>query len=167
MPTRLQLQEDITDIKCEKCGKTYYMNTLGRLEALEGVTEFPHIPDWYKWERECVKKEIKKGSYELDTAVKIGVLADSKAIYMVGEGRLIHNKDGFVLTGCDGKLKYIQGPKSSYGLYADYFWYEIGDVICIGDKKRLYYCFPQDKATNVSKARLATEELYNHYKSLN
>ena len=54
---------------------------------------------------------------------------------------------------------FSQGPKACYGLYADYYWYEIGDVICIGDKKRLYYCFPKDK-TNVAKARLAAEEMY-------
>lgn len=45
-------------------------------------------------------------------------------------------------------------------LYADYFWYEIGDVICIGDNGTLYYCFPKEGGDVVAKARLATEELY-------
>ena len=148
-----------THLTCSNCGKKYFMNTLGRLESLEGDTEFPHIPDWYNWQREEVKKEIKDGSYCLDTAVDIGILADTKAIYMVGEGRLVHTSDGFTLTGCDGQLTYTQSPKASYSLYSDYYWYEIGDVICIGDKKRLYYCFPKDKA-NVAKARLAAEEIY-------
>lgn len=50
---------------------------------------------------------------------------------------------------------------ASYGLYADYFWYEIGDMISIGDAKYQYYCFPKDqKNSSVAKARLATEELY-------
>ena len=86
-------------------------------------------------------------------------MTDYKKIYMVGEGRLIHNADGFTLTGCDGKLSYSHPPLSSYGLYADYYWYEIGDVICIGNKERLYYCFPKSKSI-VAKARLAAEELY-------
>lgn len=149
-----------TALKCENCGKTYEMDIYGKLNALEGGTEFPHIPDWYKWERECVKKEILDGSYRLDTEVEIGVLADFKAIYMIGGGRLIHTVDGFILTSDDGELNYTQPPNASYGLYADYFWYEIGDVICIGDKNRLYYCFPKGK-TNVAKARLATEEIYS------
>lgn len=148
-----------TALTCNKCGKTYEMDTLGRLKATDGETKFSHIPDWYKWERECVKKDIENGEYKLDCEVEIGVMADFKAIYMVGSGRLVHTKDGFVLTGCDGKLNYTQSANSSYGLYADYFWYEIGDVICIGDKKRLYYCFPKDKV-NVAKARLAAEEIY-------
>ena len=49
---------------------------------------------------------------------------------------------------------------SCYSLYSDYYWYEIGDVICIGDHDALYYCFPKDKDVAVAKARLATEELY-------
>ena len=79
---------------------------------------------------------------------------------MVGEGHLSHTTEGFRLTGCEGKLDYSQVPQASYSLYADYFWYEIGDMICIGDKDALYYCFPKDKTIPVAKARLATEELF-------
>jgi len=148
-----------TLLKCEACGKTYEMDTFGRLNALGSETEFPHIPDWYKWERKCVIEEIKRGKYKLDLDVDIGILADYKAIYLVGKGKLVHDSSGFKLTGCDGKIEYFQPPKACYGLYADYFWYEIGDVICIGNKERLYYCFPKDKNV-VAKARIATEELY-------
>jgi hypothetical protein len=65
-----------------------------------------------------------------------------------------------VLTGCDGKLNYTQKPLASYTLNADFYWYEIGDVISIGNQSELYYCFPKDQKTPVAKARLATEELY-------
>jgi hypothetical protein len=67
--------------------------------------------------------------------------------------------EGFTLTGCDGKLNYVQPPLACYGLYADYYWYEISDVICIGNKDALYYCFPKG-ATPVARTRLAAEELY-------
>ncbi len=152
-----------TTLKCENCGKTYEMDIYGRLKALDGDTEFSHIPDWYNWERECVKKEILDGTYRLDTEVEIGILADYKAIYMIGSGRLTHTPEGFTLVSADGRLNYTQSPNASYGLYADYYWYEIDDVICIGDKKRLYYCFPKSK-TNVAKARLATEEIFKTLK---
>ena len=78
---------------------------------------------------------------------------------MVGSGKLIHDENGFQLTGCDGKLEYSQGPLTCYSLYADYYWYEIGDVICIGNKDCLYYCFPSGGDV-VAKTRIATEELY-------
>ena len=88
------------------------------------------------------------------------MLVDTKRIWFVGEGTLNHTADGFHLVGCDGKLDYRQSPKASYSLYADYFWYEIGDVISIGTPKVLYYCFPKGEKDVVAKTRLATEELY-------
>ncbi len=148
-----------TVITCKKCSKQHTLNIYGKLEAKDGKTRFSHIPDWYNWQRECVKHEIESGKYKLDIDVKIGVLKDYKAIYMVGDGHLYHDINGFKLTGCEGKLEYTQSPLASYELNADYYWYEIGDVISIGNKDLLYYCFPKDKV-NVAKVRFAAEEIY-------
>ena len=144
---------------CHACGKQYELTELGYLKAIDGDTKFDHIPDWYDWERQQVRKELEEGTYRLERNVKIGVMVDFKAIYMVGDGKLVHDTEGFHLTGCDGKLDYYQGPLANYGLYADYLWYEIGDVICIGNRDVLYYCFP-DGGDCVAKTRMATEELY-------
>ncbi|MGN0425787.1 MAG: lysophospholipid acyltransferase family protein [Acetatifactor sp.] len=147
-------------IICGKCDASYELTEEGFLTAKNGGAEYPHIPDWYRWERDCVRKELEEGSYRLDTEVEICILKDSKSIYKVGEGRLIHTPEGFHLTGCDGKLDYRQKPAASYSLYADYYWYELGDVICIGNHEALYYCFPKGRGVSVAKARLAAEELY-------
>lgn len=152
-----------TRLVCEHCGKGYTMTELGELVADDGNTEFSHIPDWYEWERHTVRQELVDGRYALDVDVDIGIMIDYKALYTVGKGRLTHNLDGFHLTGCDGKLDYSQKAIASYGLNADYFWYEIGDIICIGDHRALYYCFPP-KNIPVAKARLAAEELYKLHK---
>ncbi len=152
-----------SEIKCEQCGKAYTLAENGRLESEEG--RFTHIPDWYAWQREEVRKEIEKGTYSLDIPVRIGMLADYKAIYFVGEGRLKHDKDGFELTG-EGGLFYQQSPTATYSLNADYFWYEMGDIISIGDKEYLYYCFPLENSP-VTKTRLAVEELYKIIKASN
>lgn len=149
-----------TELTCHHCGKTYTLTEYGYLEAKDEKAAFTHIPDWYAWERQQVKKELESGTYRLETDVKIGMMVDYSAIYMVGEGKLVHDENGFTLTGCDGKLSYTQGPLACYGLYADYYWYEIGDVICIGNQDALYYCFPQNCGDVVAKTRLATEELY-------
>ena len=146
-------------VKCQECGVSYTLCEDGSLSCDKVEAKFTHVPDWYKWERDQVRDEIKRGEYKLDIPVEICVMADYKAIYRVGEGRLVHDENGFVLTGCDGQLEYRQTPVFSYSLYADYFWYEIGDVICIGDRKRLYYCFPKG-CDVVAKTRLAAEELY-------
>ena len=154
-----------TTLTCAACGKTHTLTPLGELEALEGDTPISHIPDWFRWERERVKQEILAGSYLTDTDVTIAMQVDYKSIYMVGEGHLRHDNTGFTLTGCDGKLHYTQKPQSCFGLYADYYWYEIADVICIGDNETHYFLFPKDEKVSVAKLRLATEEMYKLYKS--
>ena len=149
---------------CTRCGKSYTLTPLGELEAADGVTPFHHIPDYYAWERQQVRQEILDGTYRLDVDVDIAMMMDYKAIYKVGSGHLTHDAGGFTLTGCDGRLHYTQKPQSCYSLYADYYWYEIGDMICIGDNHILYYCFPKGGDV-VAKTRLAAEEMYKLYKS--
>ena len=153
-----------TMLTCKHCGKQWELTPLGELKALEGETEYPHIPDWYGWERQQVAEEILNDTYKLDIDVDIAMLVDFKAIYKVGEGHLTHDREGFKLTGCDGRLNYTQKPQACYGLYADYYWYEIADTICIGDNERLYYCFPKGGDV-VAKTRLAVEEMYKLYKA--
>ena len=152
-----------TGITCHSCGKHYELTELGQLKAVEGETEIAHIPDYYRWERQQVRQEILDGTYALDVEVDIAMQVDYQAIYKVGKGRLTHDRSGFTLTGCDGKLHYVQKPLAHYSLYADYYWYEMGDVICIGDADTHYFCFPP-KEVSVAKLRLAAEEMYKLYK---
>ena len=154
-------------VTCHECGKKYELDEYGYLRATDGDTKFDHVPDWYDWERECVRKELLDGTYELDEEVDIYMLVNTKCLYRVGEGRLTHSNEGFHLTGCDGKLDYKHPPLASYSLYSDYFFYEIGDVICVGTPKLLYYCFPKNAGDVVAKTRLATEELYKLVSGVN
>ena len=154
---------------CENCGRTYELTEYGYLRGVDMPTEeerFTHVPDWYRWERECVHQELAAGSYCLQIPVDICMLVDSKCIYRVGSGVLEHSAEGFHLTGCDGQLDYSQKPSASYSLYADYYWYELGDMICIGDHRALYYCFPQGGQDVAATTRLAAEELYQMKKSM-
>ena len=158
--TEGHMQGHGSTLSCNHCGKHYELTELGYMKAQSGETEYEHIPDWYNFERASVRKELLDDTYHLKVAVDICMLVNTKSVYRVGEGVLEHTKEGFHLTGCEGKLDYYQKPLASYSLYSDYFWYEIGDVICIGDSNVLYYCFPKDCGDIVAKTRLATEELY-------
>jgi hypothetical protein len=149
-----------TKISCKKCGCEYELSEYGEIIRTNGKARFSTVPKWYRWERECVKDEILYNNYKLDVPVEILMMVNTDCIYDVGEGRLVHDENGFKLTGCDGRLDYSQKPTASYSLYSDYFWYEIGDMICIGNKKVLYYCFPKCEGDIVAKTRLAAEEMY-------
>lgn len=93
-----------TMITCKACNQTYELTEIGFLRAISGETRFSHVPDWYRWERECVHKELEENTYELDIDVDIYMLIDTKCIYKVGEGHLRHTRDGFHLTGCEGAV---------------------------------------------------------------
>ncbi len=146
-------------ITCKSCGKKWEMDEFGQLSAVSGETEFSHIPSWYDWERDCVRKEIENGEYLLDTEVDIAVQVNLDGVCMIGPGRLVHNTEGFRLTSDDGQLAYSQSPIASYTIYSDYYWYERGDVIGIGDTEYSYFCIVKDNVS-VTKARLAAEEIY-------
>ena len=160
-----KMQGKGVELLCNECKKSYVLDEYGYLAATDGDTRFNHIPDWFAWQRECVRKEIVEGTYSLDIPVRICMGVDLKNIYYVGKGRLTHGTDGFHLTGAGGALDYKQNPQATYSLYSDFNWYEVGDIICIGNQKALYYCIPEVKTDIVAKARLATEELYNIFKS--
>lgn len=183
-----QMRGQGTRLRCECCREEYELTEYGYLQPVEepiemlpaghperkaevntqtvlGGLRFTHIPDWYQWERECVREELLSGTYRMEAAVVIYMMVNAKCIYRVGEGTLIHSVNGFHLTGCGGKLDYVQEPQISYSLYSDFYWYEIGDMICIGDVRRQYYCFPQNCGDIVAKTRLAAEELYKLVKA--
>ena len=147
-------------IKCKSCGVEYLLDEYGYLRNLNGETKFDSVTKWYKWERECVKEEILNGTYNLDEDVEIYGLKDMKIIYKLGEGHLTHNREGFKLVGCEGKLEYSQDTKYTYSLNADLNWYELGDIISIGDNKARYYCLLKTNKDVAAKARLATEEMF-------
>ena len=154
-----QMKGEGEHLTCHACGKKWYLTDLGEMQAVEGETEISHIPSWFDWERECVRRDLVEGTYSLESDVEIAMLVDHRSIYLVGDGHLSHSTEGFVLTGCDGKLEYTQKPRASYSINSDYYFYERGDIISIGNRDCLYYCFPKDN-TPVLKARLAAEELF-------
>ena len=157
--TENQMEGKGIHLTCHACNTQWTMDEYGQLSAKDADTVYPHIPDWYRWQRECVRRELEEGTYLLDEDVDIAVQVNLDGVCMIGEGHLTHNLNGFQLTGADGKLEYSQSPTHSHTLYSDYYWYEIGDVIGIGDNEFSYFCFPKQNIS-VTKARLATEELY-------
>ena len=147
-------------LTCMACGKEYRLTEYGKMEALVGETEIEHIPDWYRWQRQEVKKELTEGRYAMNLDVEILMMIDSYCLYHIGEGKLTHGEDGFHLVSADGQLQFHQGATASYTVNSDFYWYQISDVICIGDMSVQYYCLPKNTGDVVAKARLAAEELY-------
>ena len=149
-----------THITCEVCGKSYHLDEYGELSAVEGDTEFSRVTDWYDWERECVKGEVESGEYSVDIPVDILMTVSDHKFYRVGEGRLRHGKGGFVLDGCGGELHYEQKPLCAHSVNSDFYFYQLGDMVSLGNNDHLFYCFPKTEGDIVTKIRFAAEEIY-------
>lgn len=146
-------------LTCNACGHRFRLDEYGAISSLDSESRFTHIPDWCDWERSLVRREIEDGSYEVSSRVRICMTVDYKSVYDVGQGSLVHNERGFVLSNDRGEVIYEQKPLFSHSVCADFFWYERGDVIGIGPKGMTHYCIFEEQ-WQVAKARYGAEELY-------
>ncbi|MCU0104343.1 hypothetical protein N7603_01580 [Acholeplasma vituli] len=159
--TEHQMNSDQNRIWCEACGKTYEQDEYGVLKATSGETEFTHIPDWYEFEREQVKKQILEGTYHIEDDVRIESLPNAKGFHVLGDGHLIHDVNGFRITGdFDPNFNLIREPLSLYGLHIEYNYKNHGDAIDISSLDNSFWIFPKTKKDIITKMHFGVEELY-------
>ncbi|MCR4911518.1 MAG: hypothetical protein K5925_03240 [Bacilli bacterium] len=150
---------------CEECGKKWEYTELGELKAVEGETEFSHIPDWYEWERAEVRKEVDAGTYHFEGEVHIDLLPKDKFFHL-GKGYLVHDMNGFKLTGeYEGeKFEVAIPPQNSYGVHIEYEYLgKYGDCVDLNVPNDTFYVYPHGRDFAVTKFSLATEELFKKY----
>lgn len=163
--TEFRMESGGSEIWCNSCNKHWHMTEYGELEALEGETEFSHIPDWYEFEREQVRKEVQEGIYRISLDVRIDSLPNAKGYINLGDGKLTHDCNGFVLTGyyADEAFRLEKNVKSMYSCHIEYDYLgKFGDCIDLSTLTDTYYIYPYGKDFSVTKIALATEELYKY-----
>ena len=153
-----------TEIYCEKCGNSYYMNEYGQL-LKDGIeNQYSHIPDWYEWQRECVHEEIERNDYLLDIQVEIQALPNAVNFIDCGTGRLIHDKNGFLLIFKDYGDKEEKTlsfpPLSMISVHTEYDYRNKGQCITLSTLDNTYFIFPKEEGFNVTKIQFATEYMY-------
>jgi len=153
-----EMDSDLDLLWCKSCGKTYQMNVYGELHAKEGITEFPHIPDWYEFQRKMVRTELEDGTYHFEVEVIIDSLPNSNGYIRLGKGKLIHTQEGFTLIGPGFELK--KTPVSMYGLHIEYNYFGKGDCVDLSTLDDTYYIYPLNHKNVVTKLHFATEEIY-------
>ena len=154
-----------TVLECKACGKKWEMTELGELKALDGKTEFSHIPDWYEWERSNVRKEVLDGTYNSgELKVVVDTLPNAKKFLRLGSGTLVHDMNGFKVNVTDefGKThEMIKDVPSLYSCHIEYqYLFKHGDCIDLNTLTETWYIYPEGENFSVTKMALATEELY-------
>ena len=163
--TESQMDSKGTEIFCTHCGKRWNLNEDGTLSALEGETEFPHIPDWFFWEKEQVKQQIERGEYSF--ADDVDVYSQPRAMNFIhlGPAKLTHDpENGFILEGHYNKADYhIQRlPKQNNSLHVEYDYCYLKPLDCveISTENDSFTCYPANAKNIVTKLAFATEIIY-------
>ncbi len=162
--TESKMSSKGTEIFCTECGKRWNLNEDGSLSALEGETEFSHVPDWFDWERQQVIKQVEEGTYSFEDEVEVYGFPRFWRFIKLGKGRLSHDPEkGFVLSGhYRGRDYNIQRqPQQTNSLHIEYDYCYIKPLDCvdISTENDSFYCYPT-KQNVVTKLAFATEAIY-------
>ena len=137
------------------------MDEYGRLAATNGETEFAHIPDWTRWERACVREEIRSGTYRFEDTVRVETLPGSLRFYQQGQGTLIQTPEGTRLRCvCYGKpVEVFWDPYRLESMHIEYDYLGGGDCVDLSLPDESYWCYLSQRDA-ITKLSFATEEIF-------
>lgn len=164
--TEFKTKSQGTKLWCDACGATWEMDTLSRLKGVNTNAGFSHIPDWYRWEREEVRKEVVSKQYRFEDDVRVEDYYSSKVGFVnVGEAHVVHDENGFTFEGkVNGEPFTLHKPVSSmYSVHIEYDFLNRGDAFDIATDVTSYFMFLKNAENYLTKLHFATEELYDFY----
>ena len=164
--SEFKTMSDGTSVWCTECGHKWEMDGYSRLHAVEGETYFEHVPDWYKWERAEVRKEVEAGTYRFEDVVSVHHHINTKLMRVEGTVKCVHDHNGFTFSG-----KFDNGEEfnlnksvaSMYSLHIEYDFRKKGAAFDIATDRDTYFMYPLTAVNPLTKLHFAVEELYDHY----
>ena len=159
-----QMDSQGAELFCKSCGKHWIWQEDGYLRALEGETEFDHIPDWFRWEEAQVRAQIERGEYAFSEEVEVFSLPRVWRYMPLGKAKLTHTMEaGFLLEGHYRNQDYRihRQPAQTNSLHVEYDFGPLKkqDYIDISTENDSFYCRITTPGM-ITKMAFATEELY-------
>ena len=162
--TESKMASEGAELYCTACGKRWLLREDGVIEALNGETEFSHAPDWFEWERQQVREQLKRGEYAFSDDVDVYSLPRCWKFEHLGPAKVTHDpENGFVIeghyNGQDYRVQRLPGSMNSLHLEYDYCYIKPFDRFDVSTEKDSFYCYPT-KENVVTKLGFAVEEIY-------
>lgn len=160
------------NIWCSNCQINYEMNEYGQLRCTNGASKFTHAPDWYRWERDEVIKEVQNGTYYFEDEVRLEHLVNYQMGYReIGTVKFVHDMQGIHLHGTllNGEaFDFDNNPLNTPSIHIDYNYKKRGTVkrgqaIDINTINDTWFIFPKTPNEVVTKIHFATEALYDFW----
>ena len=161
-----EMKSEGTRLWCEACGAAWEMDELSRLHGTNTDKGFSHIPDWYRWEREEVRKEVVAGTYHFEDDVRVEDYYSTRVgLIPVGNAHFVHDENGFTFEGeVNGEPFHLNKPVASmYSVHIEYDFLNRGDAFDIATSDTSYFMFLKTAKNYLTKLHFAQEELYDHY----
>ncbi|MBQ7089160.1 MAG: 1-acyl-sn-glycerol-3-phosphate acyltransferase [Clostridia bacterium] len=164
-----EMASEGTHLFCRACGKRWELQEDGQLQALNGETEFPHVPDWFMWERAQVETQIAAGTYSFEDEVEVFSMPRCWKFEKLGRAKLRHTIDeGWVLEGRyngeDYRIHRQPNQTNALHIEYDYCYIRPEDCVDISTENDSFYCYPLTRTDVVTKLAFATEILYERAK---
>jgi len=157
-----------TRLWCSHCGESWEMDEYGRLHRENGEDIFSHVPDWYNWQRQQVRAQVDSGSYAFEDEAELYHMVNAqKGFRKIGDVRLMHNEEGFTLSGRlhKGEEFYLNRPVNTMrSVHVEFDFKKRGiprpmDGIDLASHDDTWFVFPKNAKNVLTKLHFATEEL--------
>ncbi len=159
------MRSENTMLWCDNCGAKWEMDVYGRLHSLTGEDKFNHVPDWYRWERDCVNKEVEDGTYYFEDKVRIEELYSAKIGFVnLGEVTMKQDLSGIYLNGkLDNGTEFnlFKPAESTASLHIEYNFKKRGDAMDINTLDSTWFVYPLNYDNIITKMHFATEAIYH------
>ncbi len=158
-----------TAIWCENCGARWEMDEYGKLRRQNGEDVFTHVPDWYRWERQNVRDEVRAGRYRFEDTVRLEHLVNCQIGFRaIGNVLFTHDERGFTLSGKldNGEDFFLnRSVPSLSSCHIEYDFHKKGITkrgfaIEVANLNDTYFVFPLNSGDHLTKIHFATEELF-------
>lgn len=153
-----------TKIWCNHCKASWEMDVYGQLHRENGEDVFTHVPDWYNWERENVRREVREGRYYFEDTARLERLVNCRIGFEnIGDVKLVQDYNGITMSGTlsDGtNFEFNRTVASMRSLHIEYNFKKRGDAIDLATLKDTYFVFPKTSHNVLTKLHFATEELH-------
>ena len=165
--TEFEMSTETHFLKCNHCGVTYDYLENGQLQCINGESKFQYISEWYKWEKECVKDEVKRGVYRFEDDVRVEKLLGAGIGFVPQEGHyhLVHDvENGIVVKGTDNEFVFQRSPLQSYAIHIEYQYLDRGAFLELANLQDTYFVYPLNKPEQLTKIHFAVEHIYDLFK---
>ena len=157
-----------TQIWCSSCGKIWDMDVYGQLHCQNGEDKFTIVSDWFRWQRENVREEIRSGKYHFEDEARLEYMHSSLYGFKpLGNVKLTHDYYGFTIEGSVNGQPFVfnRPPSSMYSLHIEYDYMGRGDALDMSKLSDTYFVYPLSYPNCMTKLHLAAEEMFDYEQS--